>query len=47
MSMTAQKPDVEIRRKHRDGSFSTYATAYWRPLRVWVLGRWLVGKPRR
>lgn len=41
----AQKPDIEIRRKVGRGHYRTYFTVYWRPLRVFVLGRWLIGRP--
>lgn len=41
----AQKPNLEIRRKLGPGHYRTYATLYWRPLRVFVSGRWLIGRP--
>lgn len=44
MSHAAQKPWIEIRRELGPGSYCTYATAYKRPLRVWVLGHWIIGK---
>lgn len=43
MSYAAQKPDIEIRRKIGPGYYRSYANIYRRPLRVWVLGRWIIG----
>jgi hypothetical protein len=43
MSYAAQKPDIEIRREIGPGHYRSYANIYWHPLRVWVLGRWLIG----
>lgn len=44
--MYAQKPDIEITRRNcRDGSFRTLVVVYWKPLSVWVLGKYLI-KPK-
>ena len=45
MSGEAAKPWIEIRHKLGPGHYCTYASAYKHPLRVWVLGRWIIGRP--
>lgn len=37
--MQAQKPDIEIRRKLKNGGYRSLVIIYWKPLKVWVLGR--------
>lgn len=46
MSYAAKRPDIEVKRRVRGGATRTYATVYYRPLSVWVLGHWLIGGKR-
>jgi hypothetical protein len=39
------KPWFELKREISVGYFRSYAMIYRHPLRVWVYGRWLIGKP--
>ena len=44
---SAERPWIEITRRYRRGPYRgmcrSYANIYRRPLRVWVLGRWIIG----
>jgi hypothetical protein len=42
----AAKPWVEFRRKLGPGHYRLYGHVYRRPLRVFLLGRWVWGRPR-
>lgn len=43
--VTCRKPDWEIRRELRPGTFCTYAHGYWRdPFVIHILGRTIIGK---
>lgn len=46
MSGAAQKPDIEIKRKLGVGYYKVYATVYYHPLRIWIKGKWIIGKPK-
>lgn len=40
------KPWIEIKREISVGYFRVYATVYRSPLRVWINGHWVIGRPR-
>ena len=40
--MNSAKPDIEIRRKNKDGSFKSLVIIYWKPLKVWILGKTII-----
>lgn len=42
----AAKPWIEVKRKLGPATYAVYAAVYRQPLRVWVRGCWLWGRPR-
>jgi hypothetical protein len=39
MNNVAKKPDIEIRRKFKNGMFRTYVVIYWKPFSLWAFGK--------
>lgn len=38
------KPWIELKGQIGPGNYRSYATVYKSPLRVWMLGRWIIGR---
>ncbi|MCK9371113.1 hypothetical protein M0R04_14470 [Candidatus Dojkabacteria bacterium] len=49
MEQAVRKPDIEIIRKQKDGSFRSYGHLYWKPfiVAVFLFGRALVFRDRK
>lgn len=44
MNTAIRRPDIEFRRKLKDGSFVSYGHIYFKPFIVFLFGKVIIGK---
>ena len=45
--LAARRPDIEFKRKLKDGSYRSYGHIYFKPLVVFLFGRMIIDLRRR
>lgn len=43
---SAKAPDIEFHRKLKNGALQSLVIIYWKPLKVWILGKTIIDRSK-